>query len=252
MREDGVGYPDVVLVSKVREGAYHVRVLLRFQEEDPHHAKAVRTDDAVVRVDVWNQRVAEQLTKQWASTQTQSHLEPTFVKALEVMRNGLLQQWKLKVSRDFYKWYEVTGCLHPKYTDILTAGKLTITKAEQALFLEWDMGSVLFFWRSPEHYQDIARKGIAPMFDSDPPCSLEEQPEYKDQKIREKVRDKLEKVVAKGYIKLTHIKFVETIMYMFHVAKGDDIFMVYDDSKSGLNAVIYAPWFALPTAELMT
>ena len=41
-------------------------------------------------------------------------------------------------------------------------------------------------------------------------------------------------------------------MYMFHMAKGDDICMVYDGSKSGLNATIYAPWFALPTAESMT
>ena len=114
------------------------------------------------------------------------------------------------------------------------------------------MGSVLFFWRWPEHYQDIARKGIAPMFDSDPPCSLEEQSEYKDQKIQEKLREKLEKVVEKGCIKLTHIKFVETIMYIFHVAKGDNICMVYDDSKSVLNAAIYAPWFTLPTAESMT
>ena len=41
-------------------------------------------------------------------------------------------------------------------------------------------------------------------------------------------------------------------MYMFHVAKGDNIFMVYDSSKLGLNAAIYAPWFPLLTAESMT
>ena len=85
------------------------------------------------------------------------------------------------------------------------------------------MGSALFFWRWPENYQDIAQKGTTPMFYSDPPCSLEQQPKYKDQKIREKVREKMEKVVAKDYIELTDIKFVEAIMYMFHVAKGDNI-----------------------------
>ena len=51
MREDGVDCPDVVLVSKVRKGADHVHVLLRFQEEEPHYAKAVQADDAVVRID---------------------------------------------------------------------------------------------------------------------------------------------------------------------------------------------------------
>ena len=90
------------------------------------------------------------------------------------------------------------------------------------------------------------------MFDSDPPCSLEQQPAYKDQKIQEKTRKKLEKVMAKGYIELTDIKLVKAIMRMFHVAKEDNICMVYDGSKLGLNAAIYAPWLALPTAESMT
>ena len=47
--------------------------------------------------------------------------------------------------------------------------------------------------------------------------------------------------MKKGYIDLIDINFVETIIYMFHVAKGDDIHMVYDRSKLGLNAAIYAP-----------
>ena len=39
---------------------------------------------------------------------------------------------------------------------------------------------------------------------------------------------------------------------MFHVPKGDeDIQMVYNGTKSGLNAVLYAPWFALPTVDAM-
>ena len=79
------------------------------------------------------------------------------------------------------------------------------------------------------------------MFDSDPPRSLDKQPKYRDEAIREKVQEKLDKVVAKGYIELIDIKFVEAIMYMFHVAKGDDIHVVYDGFKSGLSAAIYAP-----------
>ena len=66
------------------------------------------------------------------------------------------------------------------------------------------------------------------------------------------MKEKLEKVVAKGYIELTNIKLVEAIMDMFHVAKRDNICMVYDGSKLGLNAAIYAPWFVLPTTESMT
>ena len=113
MREDGVDRPDVVLVPKVSEDSDYDCVLPRFQEEDPHHGKAARADDEVVQVDVRNQRVTEQLTKHWASTRTQYHLEPMFIKALEVMRHKLLQQWKLRISRDFYQWYESTGACIP-------------------------------------------------------------------------------------------------------------------------------------------
>lgn len=70
--------------------------------------------------------------------------------------------------------------------------------------------------------------------------------------IQDKVKEKLEKVVAKRYIKLTHIKFVEAIMYMFHVSKGNDIHMVYGGSKSSLNAAIYVQKFDLPTVESMS
>ena len=35
---------------------------------------------------------------------------------------------------------------------------------------------------------------------------------------------------------------------MFHVQKGkDNIWMVYDGTKLGLNDSLYAPWFSLPT-----
>ena len=74
------------------------------------------------------------------------------------------------------------------------------------------MGLTLFFWRWPEHYQDIARKGILPMFDSDPPRRLDRQTKYKNKMICKKVKEKLEKMVGKGYIKITDIKFVGAIM----------------------------------------
>ena len=39
---------------------------------------------------------------------------------------------------------------------------------------------------------------------------------------------------------------------MFDVVKSDDIRMVYDGSKSGLNNALRAPWFVLPTIDTMT
>ena len=59
-------------------------------------------------------------------------------------------------------------------------------------------------------------------------------------------------MLKKRYIEITNIQMVESIMYMLDVVKGDDICMVYDGSKSGLNDSLWAPWFALPTIHTMT
>lgn len=67
-----------------------------------------------------------------------------------------------------------------------------------------------------------------------------------------KVEAKLQKVMDKGYVELTDIQFVEALMYVFHVPKGTtDIRMVYNGTKLGLNVYLFAPWFALPTADTM-
>jgi hypothetical protein len=46
---------------------------------------------------------------------------------------------------------------------------------------------------------------------------------------------------------------VRSLMFMFDVPKGtDDVRMVYDRSKSGLNDALWAPWFSLPTVDTTT
>lgn len=42
-------------------------------------------------------------------------------------------------------------------------------------------------------------------------------------------------------------------MYIFYIPKGkNNIQMVYDGKKSGLNVCLYAPWFTLPTVNAMS
>jgi hypothetical protein len=109
------------------------------------------------------------------------------------------------------------------------------------------------FWRWPPDYQDIICKGVAPMFDADPPTKSDQQPPYEDEDIRTKVKKKLDKVLCRGYIELCGIKFVKAMMFMFDVPKGPtDIRMVYNGSKSGLNKALWAPWFSLPTIDTMS
>ena len=91
------------------------------------------------------------------------------------------------------------------------------------------------------------------MFDEDPPRVKDRQPPYPNMEERDLVKAKLEKVLDRGYVVLRDIEEVESLMFMFHVPKGDsDVRMVYDGTKSGLNDALYAPWFALPTVDTMT
>ena len=92
------------------------------------------------------------------------------------------------------------------------------------------------------------------MFEGTPPQNCDRQPPYRPDKqdVKVKVKEKVQKVLDKGYIELADIKMVEALMFMFHVPKGDlEICMVYDGIKSGLNASLFAPWFALPTVDSM-
>ena len=84
------------------------------------------------------------------------------------------------------------------------------------------------------------------------PQSKDRQPKINDEELKVKIKKKLEKVIDKGYIEITDIQMVKSIMYMFDVVKGDDICMVYDGSKSGLNDALWACWFTLPTIDTMT
>ena len=88
------------------------------------------------------------------------------------------------------------------------------------------------------------------MFTGDPPTTGTPQPSYNDAFIREKVKENIQRVIYRRYILLQDIEEFESLMFFFHVPKGEkDIKMVYDRSNSGLNSSLYAPWFALPTID---
>ena len=84
------------------------------------------------------------------------------------------------------------------------------------------------------------------MFTGNPLISKVPQLPYDESSICQKVKDKIQRVLDRGYIVLKDIEEMESLMCFFHVPKGkEDIRMVYDGSKSGFNSSLYAPWFAL-------
>ena len=63
-------------------------------------------------------------------------------------------------------------------------------------------------------------------------------------------KEKLGDVRRKGYI--APLNAILSLTSFFLVPKGvDNIRMVYDGTKSGLNAVLFAPWFKLPKVDGM-
>ena len=38
-------------------------------------------------------------------------------------------------------------------------------------------------------------------------------------------------------------------MSVFNIPKGDDIRLVFDETSCGLNVILWAPWFALPSVD---
>jgi hypothetical protein len=69
----------------------------------------------------------------------------------------------------------------------------------------------------------------------------------RDHKDIPKVIEKLCDARDKGYIDLG---LVQSMILFFEVPKGlTDIRMVYDGMKSGLNEMLWAPWFSLPMID---
>jgi hypothetical protein len=79
------------------------------------------------------------------------------------------------------------------------------------------------------------------------PSWIRPQDPPEDRETIWKIVDKLMSARERGYISMGEVK---SLIFFFDVPKGlDDIRMVYDGTKSGLNAALWAPWFPLPTVN---
>ena len=118
-------------------------------------------------------------------------------------------------------------------------------RASQASFWDWNGGSSPFFWRWQPAIQRDMRDGT-PLFVTGPlPSNTKPQRMPHDPTIAERIMAKVNKVRLRCYIA---VGLVLSLTAYFHVPKGDDdIRMVYDLTASGLNDVLWAPSFWMPT-----
>jgi hypothetical protein len=129
------------------------------------------------------------------------------------------------------------------------AGAECLWQAMAADWWDWHAGS-RFFWHWPASHQVAARDGYAPFVIGELPVYRCPQQGERDSTYRAKVIDKLKNVREKRYISRGSMK---SLTSFFWVPKGvQDICMVYDAMRSGLNDALWAPSFSMPTVESLT
>ena len=128
------------------------------------------------------------------------------------------------------------------------AGHDAVRRSANASWFEWLEGSAPLFWNWPERYQREVRDGQPHFMTGIPgPPFLQAQSKHKDPTKHELMRAKVVKVRKLDYISTGE---VVSGTHFFSVDKEEtDILMVYNGTSCGLNDILYAPHFGLPTVR---
>jgi hypothetical protein len=114
---------------------------------------------------------------------------------------------------------------------------------------EWKDGSSLLYWRWASDIRESARDGLPLFINKKLPRWTRKQRLPKESFMVEKMESKFKKVMDMRYVE---DGTVVSMINCFAVAKGeDDIRLVYDGTKSGLNDCLWAPNFFLPSVDSM-
>jgi hypothetical protein len=131
----------------------------------------------------------------------------------------------------------------------ILAGRDALGRLANASWWDWEDVSRPLHWRWPRWYLEIIRDGLPVWFREAPKQWRRPQPGGKTRGEHEAMVKKIGKVQKRRYIKKGPI---ESLTSFFAVPKGvDDIRMVYHDTESGLNDVIWVPRLSLPTVDTM-
>jgi hypothetical protein len=208
--------------------------------------------------------------------------------ALRVFRTLGLTWWRRHVLRDFYAWRKAniggvssvglvthsTGVRHGKgvwtfawtahgrkaYTwqwkklrstedglATMHAGFDAIRRCANASWFEWTEGSAPLFWNWGKDNQRGVQDGQPHYTTGAFPIYTALQKKHRDPVQHELMRNKILEVRKRGYISPGPVL---SGTHYFCVPKGlDDVRMVYNGTSCGLNDVLFAPRFGLPTVR---
>jgi hypothetical protein len=215
-----------------------------------------KNDDAQARVEEWDRRACQHLqgSGDWAQQQRACDLlRRAMLRRYRHYKYGIIRSFRLYMNRKHGEEWLVTLRREMKkrrgQKEIgrdYDVGMDSIRRALRASFWEWEDGSTIFFWRWPSALQTELRDGMRVWYKKrDLPTYWGRQRWPKDTRERDQLKDKIGKVLSRRYITEG---YVSSLTGFFAVPKGvDDIRVVYDATKSGLNDAIWAPNFFLPT-----
>jgi hypothetical protein len=225
-------------------------------EVEAAYRLAVKADDALVPTHLWDDRI-------WRVEMHMESQREAFVVRysrcpLATLRGALLCHWRTMIRRSFLdylvltygtQWMDCAATL-PALIEDLQYGRDCLVNASDSDWWEWKGGSSLIFWRWPAEFRAMARAGHPVWVKSSLPNYRRPQRQEDDPAIQTQIRAKLENVLRKGYISKGQ---VTSLTSYFAVPKGtNDVRMVYDSTKSGLDAALWVPSFSLPTVDTLT
>ena len=236
--------------------------------------KAAKDDNATVPVELWNGYLFE---KHLPSIRYDPHVHGT---ALETLRNKFaLRIYWSNVSRSFFKYLRATygkdwATFYFSNRSILKSRKrkregmrLTPSRVRvlknlhkdldvgldglrrvlNGTWWEWNQGSTLFFWRWPIAIRKAARDGVPVFVEGKLPRYRRKQRLPSAPYMKERMIEKLKKVTQRKYLENGSVL---SLINCFAVPKGqEDIRLVYDGTKSGLNSAVWAPNFFMPSPD---
>jgi hypothetical protein len=215
-----------------------------------HHdlAKAVKADDAEVPVYLWDNRILQQT----ASVEERRALNTLRRFALQTYRRRLLKDCVQDLKARHGDAWSVGGTngRKPKVQDDVVAMREIMWRAAYNEWFEYPCGSRLHYFRFPTKYQNLARDGVPNFFIQPGPVQRLPQPTPAPE-ATVVLRDKIAKMINKGYIAPPEAKLRSLIKY-FAVPKGlGDWRVVYHAGANGLNDCVWAPSFHLPTVDAL-
>ena len=224
---------------------------------------AVKADNAQIATTMWDRRVSLVL--------------PCSAHHLSLIRSLLLIRWRCNITRSFLQYlHELYGqdwcakliqdrrlmVAQPQakrfkgghchtYVGLLPdvdAGIKILHQVMAASWWEWTHGSSLFFWRWHASQRELSRDGLTVFIQGPLPELRYRKPQRRPPPEKfDLVWSKLEQVRTRGYIAPGP---VISLTDYFDVPKGEsDIRMVYNGTSCGLNALLWAPNFWLPSSS---